>query len=301
MELKYKSLLFIGLLLPMLAIPRAEMQAEVTDVMFTTGYRRDKGSSTLNLVNSKGKNVGRQTFKVNGISIYQLGGKATAAVAGCAGRASIDYGWVHNGKFDETLVINDAQSFARQGGIRKGTTRDVDVAVAWFWMNNSLCQFGPSGGYAKSQQNFVVRGAKNKAAAEEEIHLQKYKNKWQGPFVGGDAYLQMGDFIFKAAYEYHWAHWKGSSKLAHEGAAEVISGKGESKHARGRVYFVEGGWNFCQCYTIGCSVKWQQWSAPVGKISKLQRLASLIRPAKKKAKAIRWESFIATIDLGYAF
>lgn len=307
--MRYKSLILKCILMPI-----AAMQADVTDIKFTTGYRKDKGTGTLNLTSGDGayaneKSIVRETFAFDGISIYQLGGKAIATVAGCATRASINYGWVHTGKSTENFILNDATVYDYRGSIRKGSTRDINIGAVWFWMNNSFCQFGPSGGYAKSQQTIGLRRNntnKNKAGDDKtsvasEQQMQNYKNKWQGPYVGGDAFVTIGDFTLKGGYEYHWAHWKATSTYFGALGDSGVQGKGESKHARGRVYFLDVGWNLWQCYTLGGGVKWQQWSAPVGKISKLQKLASILKPAKKNAKAIKWNSLVVSVDIGYVF
>lgn len=296
-EMKWKA---AGLAVILLSV--ISLRAEISDLKFTTGYRQDRGHALLKIYNQKGKVIGKETIEVHNLAIYQVGGKASACVSSLAARAEIDYGWVNKGKMDATCMRQAQTPIYLEQSLKKNSTRDISLGCAYFLMNNAFCQLGPSVGYSKSQLS-IATPKKELSKVNQDVDQMsiKYHHQWQGLFAGADAIIQLGDFILKGGYEYHWGRWRANSKLINAADTPPIMAKANSKQARGKVIYAEAAWNFCHCYTVGGTVKWQKWTAPQGHQSQVQKLASALWKGKKKGKAIKWDAMVATFDIGYCF
>lgn len=290
----FLTLLFLAPIVP--------LQADISDLKLTAGYRRDNIQEWLRVCNERGSIIGKAHVKEQKISIYQVGAKGSVCAAGIAARAEIYFGWVDSGNYSAALLRSEPHpASTREGSIKKGKTRDENLGVAYFFVNNTFCQIGPSAGYSKNHQHFSVGKIKNNGSREHMHERSNLTNQWKGPWVGADACCQIACISAKGGYEYHFAHWKATSKLTRSKGVERISAKADSKQARGKVLYAEASWNFCQCFTIGGAAKWQQWTARKSHNSKVERMVASWLSSKKNKTIAKWNSFMATVDLGYSF
>lgn len=302
--MKHLKILFLAI--SVLVMPTKDLIAEVigTDLKVTNGYRRDKITTSVTSFGRAEEITGKDHIKAQDISIYQIGAKGSFGIIGCTARGEINYGWIHNGKYSEISKgpYDDFQTTTAH--IHKGKIRDVTVGGIYFLLNNSFCQLGPSGGYSKNLQRFTLGKTKTDCIFEAALQGLKYKNQWQGPWVGIDAVFRVSRLTIKGAYEYHFGRWNAKWKLQGVDNDIAYSDKRKSNHVRGKVAFIDASCNFCDSLTIGLGVKWQRWKAHKGQEIALNAIIAEIlerNKEKNKVKYASWDAIAATIDLGYSF
>lgn len=301
-----KHLKYILITATALLIPVSSLLAELigTDFQFTNGYRRDKITASIASFGREGEITGKDHLKAKDLSIYQIGAKGSFGAIGCTARGEIDYGWIHGGKYSETSKSPCDEALEAASSIKKGRIRDVTVGATYFFLNNSLCQVGPSAGYSKNLQSFTLQTSKTDNIFEGALRGLKYKNHWQGPWVGIDAVVNVSNITVKGAYEYHFGSWNAQWQLQGADNDIAYSDKRRSNHVRGKVAFVDVNYNFCNCLTVGLGVKWQRWKVHKGHESPISDIITELlenNNEESKVKYASWDSIAATIDLGYSF
>jgi len=252
----------------------------------------------------EGEVTGKDSLSAKDISIYQVGAKGSFGIVGCTVRGEIDYGWIHNGKYSEISKSPCDETLRTNSTIKKGRVRDVTVGGVYFFLNNSFCQLGPSAGYSKNLQSFTLKTSETENIFEAAIQGLKYKNHWQGPWIGIDAVARVSCLTVRGAYEYHFGSWNAKWQLQGPDNDVAYSDKRRSNHVRGRVAFVDASFNFYECLTLGFGVKWQRWKVHKGHERAVSEIiAELLEKNKEKSKVkyASWDAIAATIDVGYSF
>lgn len=297
---------FLSLFLGSLLLATTPLKGDVLSADFdlSAGYRRDQMDTTINVYNAGGDKIASDKLDVPKIGIYQVGARARLSVIGFAAKAEIDYGVVQNGHYTETFGQRHHSQSKRHGKVSSGWTKDVNVAGGYLLFNNPLFKWGPMAGYSKNEQSLKFAKGRDSWDSDDKSKNFKFKAQWQGPWLGVDLECCLGEcFKIWGGYEYHWANWKASRQVALHEEGNVSTKSNSSKNANGRVYYASANWIFCQCLSIGANFKLQQWTANHGKEkSRFGNLAPrMLRRIKDKVKQASWDSWAASLDIGFHF
>lgn len=306
MKLKF-FLLFLSAAL--LSTVQLYSQLVGSDVRVTNGYRVDKFSSSVAKFNDLGDVLEQNNFAIKDMNIYQIGAKANFYAMGAAIRAEFNYGWIHNGWYRESAEGFNTCPIASRGNVRKGKVRDISIGGTYFFIDtpdfySGHLYLGASGGYSRSQQNVSLGNVITNDRPDDVLSGLGYNNRWQGPWAGVDAVFDIATVKVRAAYEYHWANWRGRWTLLGEDVREAFSDKRSSHHAHGNVAFVEAFCNLGEFLVLGVGLKWQRWSQRKGTQEPVnEEMADFFAQSNQKYKVRHacWDSVAGTIDIGYRF
>ncbi|MBA3721292.1 MAG: hypothetical protein H0W88_02705 [Parachlamydiaceae bacterium] len=303
-----------------------------TEVDFEAGYRRDNISWTVQAPACDP--LFRSHTKFEDIDIFQIGVHGRANV-GCNlyVRGSASGGWILDGDFKEktNLFFNESDFSAEFGsvdeigvGFRSADTVDgkfvVDLSAAVgypFYFCDCTMEVAPVIGYGFNEQSLRVerrnrRGFDNSSSflfAENDncdrggCCNEHFISRWYGPFIGVDfVYNPCNDcWSLWAELEYHWARNK-TKRREFAGFDNFGEFDNTARHAHGWVFNVGADYAFCHCWTVGMSVKVQDWGSTrrhreCGRDSSNEFFGS----DTKVKTHVQWHSFAVSLDLGRQF
>lgn len=262
--------------------------ANVGQVDFEAGYRRDNISWKLRVPSHDPKISTDSKFK--DLDIFQIGlnGRTTL---GCNFylRANAYWGWILDGTFKNHVSTNASDEY--NSGLNHGftdrarTTIDdqyvygVGAAIGYpFYFCDCTTIIAPVIGYSFDQQNVRVENGSfsnnfagfgdscyndyyGNNSSEDGCCRQTFHSKWYGPFVGVDfnyrPYNQCWNFY--ADFEFHWGDFRGD-RGGFDGI-DVDRSNRKSHNANGWVFAAGADYDLCECWTVGFSVKFQDWTA----------------------------------------
>jgi len=303
--------------------------ADFAEVNFEAGYRRDSLSWTLQAPACDP--VFKFTSKYEDIDIFQIGVNARTNL-GCNfyGRASFNWGWILDGDFkDKIRVFNsffvapgfeeDFEFTLERNDVLDGRfVVDLDIALGYpFYFCDCTMWLAPVIGYAFNEQNICVEEDQRfdfffdgddflvPFFVDGECCCDKFISRWYGPFIGLDFdYRPCGEcWNLFAQLEYHFARHK--TKRHHftdfEGFREFDS---TSRHAHGWVFKAGANYDLCNCWTLGFSVKVQDWSA-TRRHRQCQdnfSFTDIFDTSSDRVKAhASWHSFAVNLTVGHCF
>lgn len=297
-----KMLIFLALISSSFNAVNADVALGYLDV--TNGYRQDKISVLVEVFDRKTL-AGIDEIKVKNMQLYQLGLEGKWVFCNVFLRLEGNYGWSNYGKYREFSGASGTELSKTEAKIHKGRTKDFNVGVGYLFPF-SYCSpawegffVGPQAGWSYDNQHFKTSHTKTDEVFDPILNDLRYSNRWQGPWVGVDAVFQVCQFDFNVGYEYHFAHWHATWKLAGPDVPAAFSDRRSSYHAHGQVVYLDGRWNWCSCWNVGLGFKLQKWKAIHGCISPLKGAGDL--STQDKVKQAKWCSFAATFDIGYTF
>lgn len=249
-------------------------------VNFEAGYRRDDLSWSVEVPSCDP--LFKISSKFEDIDIFQIGLRARANV-GCNfyARAYASWGWVLDGDFEQSFKIF-ADGFDAVDTVEFRTdseniiddkfVADFDIALGYpFYFCECTMYLAPVIGYGFHEQNICIDSAEAVFLGEEDSFLipftgsecccQKQIFRWYGPFIGVDfGYQPCGEcWNLWASLEYHVGRFK--FKRHDFGSAPFSDFGSTSRHAHGWVFAAGADYDFGNCWTLGFSVKFQDWSA----------------------------------------
>lgn len=258
--------------------------ANVGQVDFEAGYRRDNISWKLRFPSHNPLLSTSHKFK--DLDIFQIGlnGRTTL---GCNFylRANAYWGWILDGEFEKHVGTSISDDYYSGFGFgfrdRARTTIDdqyvygVGAAIGYpFYFCDCSTIIAPVIGYALDQQNIKLDNAEFSnsfrrfdycdyySESDDGCCAQSFHNKWYGPFVGVDFNYQPCNACWNvyADLEYHWGNFTGH-RSGHD-FFDHFDRKHRSSHdATGWVFAGGADYALCDCWTLGFSVKFQDWSA----------------------------------------
>lgn len=249
-------------------------------------------------------------------------------------RLCADYGWVTHGKRHVTLGAgSESVSITDLGnGNRKarGHVYDVNLGLGYqFRMCDDSFAVAPVVGYSWHGQHLHNRNGSgysdyyssyDSSSSSDDYFssysgsygrdTDRYHTRWNGPFVGLDFDYKLGcEWSIFAAYEYHWAHFHARSRNFASTILGTIADNGFTQHAKnahGQIVALGAKWDFCDCWTLGLTGKYNWFCAKRAKQRFIVADASfgdleIVCAEQYHLKHVKWHSGSITVDLGYAF
>jgi len=241
-------------------------------------------------------------------------------------RGYADYGWITHGKVRDSDFIDTASdesfSFGEEvefslfhGKSDKGHVYDASIGVGYqFELCDDSIALTPIIGYSWHGQHLKIKDDHHSSSSSSIFPdfssisnlNSKYNTRWNGPWLGLDFdYRFCCNWSLYAAYEYHWATYnaRGDWNLR----TDLINGfHHHSKRAYGQVFDIGIKWDFCECWTVALSGKWQWWKARKGTDRALiADISDLDLEVKcflyADLKDVKWNSGCISIDVGMIF
>lgn len=252
-------------------------------INFEAGYRRDDLSWNVEVPECDP--LFKISSKFENIDIFQIGLRARANI-GCNvyARAAASWGWILDGDFEESFKIfasgfddcgAETIEFKTQSEniIDDKFVADFDIAFGYpFYLCDCTMYLAPVIGYGFHEQNICIEDSDGIFLCEENSYLcpiegsgncccQKQIFRWYGPFIGVDfGYQPCGEcWNLWASLEYHLGRFK--FKRHDFGCDPFDNFDTTSRHAHGWVFAAGADYDFGNCWTVGFSVKFQDWSA----------------------------------------
>jgi hypothetical protein len=261
--------------------------ANMGQVSFEAGYRHDSIDWRTRFPSDDPFLKTSTRFK--DLDIFQIGVHGRSTI-GCNFyvRGSAYWGWILDGDFRRSAEIDFNQSnlFSGPGDFNFGlsdrfrSTIDdkyvfgVGAAIGYpFYFCDCTLVLAPVIGYAFDEQNIRVddRGFGFDAfdsygSADHGCCRNTFISRWYGPFVGVDFDWRPYNSCFNvwAELEFHWGSFRGKTSNLDEYDSGFTGFDRRNRHSRDATAWVFAAgfdYDLCNCWTIGLSVKFQDWSA----------------------------------------
>jgi len=267
--------------------------ANMGQVSFEAGYRRDTIDWRTRYPSDDP--IFESTTKFKDLDIFQIGvhGRTTLG-SNFYARGSAYWGWILDGDFRHSGNVNLDPFSSSSDGFGGGDVRfgfsdsfrstiddqyvfGVGAAIGYpFFFCDCTLVLAPVIGYSVDQQNIEVDnrnldfgGALDSYSddtAEADLGCCKntFISRWYGPFVGVDFDWRPYNSCFNvwAELEYHWGRFRGkTSNLSDDDTLDNFDNNNRhSNDATAWVFAAGFDYDLCNCWTIGVSVKYQDWS-----------------------------------------
>lgn len=262
--------------------------ADAGQVSFEAGYRRDNLSWNHSFPSSDP--IVSTSSKFKDLDIFQIGLKGRTTV-GCNLylRANAYWGWILDGDFKQSATIYGSNGYDNsfgganfnrgfefssdsQGAIDDKYVYGVGAAIGYpFYFCDCTTVLAPVIGYAVDEQNVQLESGGFDFSGCDGVFVpvkgsgcctEKFITRWYGPFVGLDfSYRPCNEcWSLYAELEYHWGNFRGKRHNTHS-FDFFDQGNHSSHNATGWVFAAGADYDLCNCWTVGFSVKFQDWSA----------------------------------------
>lgn len=256
--------------------------ANTGQVTFEAGYRQDNLSWKNRFPQHDPLVKNHSSFR--DLDIFQIGLRGSTTV-GCNLylRGQAYWGWILDGNVRNSVSLfpsfygfSDVSAGLEFAKDRNAIIDDkyvygVGAAIGYpFYFCDCTMMLAPVIGYAFDEQDLWVEDEGFSFNDESGVFfvesgsdccLNKSIFRWYGPFVGVDfnyrPYCEC--WSLWAEIEYHWGCFNG--KRDHRGFDFFDTFKHHSNDASGWVFAVGADYDLCNCWTIGFSLKFQDWSA----------------------------------------
>lgn len=279
---------WITLLMTLLVGCGSYANANMGQVSFEAGYRRDSIDWRTRLPSDDP--FLRSSTKFKDLDIFQIGvhGRSTL---GCNfyARGSAYWGWIFDGDFRRTSELDfNASQF-----VSNNLTSGLDVGVSDrfrstiddqyvfgiggaigypFYFCDCTLVLAPVIGYSFDEQNVRVDdrifnlGRFGSYGSDNECCRHTFISRWYGPFVGVDFDWRPYNSCFEvwAELEYHWGSFRGKTNNLDDEENDFFGIDRRNRHSNdAQAWAFSAGFDYdlCNCWTIGLSVKFQDWSA----------------------------------------
>jgi hypothetical protein len=273
------------------------------------GYREDKITTLIEAFDPPGVFFGSDEVEGHAIQIGEIGVKGRVSICQWLIKGFMKEGKVYKGHYNE--IGEDTAGYGTTSAdINKGRTQDFSLGVGYLcsayrlpWI--SSLQFGLEGGWSYHSQDFSIKDVFMDGYPDSVLDGLRYKTRWQGPWLGLEAYLSVLCFTVDAGYEYHWAHWHGNWLL--EGS-DVFGGAYSDRrwahNSQGNVVFVDVSFSPFFFLEVGVEFRYQYWKGKSGrerpKAGKFSTVG-LNNSEVDKIPHTTWESYSVLLYLGCGF
>lgn len=279
---------WITLLMTLLVGCGSYANANTGQVSFEAGYRRDTIDWRTRFPSDDPFLSSSRRFK--DLDIFQIGvhGRSTLT-SNFYVRGNAYWGWILDGDFKRSSEVDfDVSEFSDfRLGISDQSRSTVDdqyvfgvgAAIGYpFYFCDCTMIAAPVIGYAFDEQNVRVDDSgfdfanvadssytSSSSGNEGGCCRRTFISRWYGPFVGVDFDWRPWNSCFNlwAELEYHWGSFRG--KTSHQvddiGLLAFDDRNRHSNEARAWVFAGGIDYDLCNCWTVGLSVKFQDWSA----------------------------------------
>jgi len=261
--------------------------ANMGQVSFEAGYRRDTIDWKTRFPSDDPFLRSNTRFK--DLDIFQIGvhGRSTLG-RNFYVRGSAYWGWILDGDFRRSTELDFSTSglFSDVGDVEFGlsdrfrSTIDdqyvfgLGAAVGYpFYFCDCTLILAPVIGYSFDEQNvrvddriFDFGDFDSYGSGEHECCRHTFISRWYGPFVGVDFDWHPYNSCFNvwAELEYHWGSFRGKTNNLGDDESGFYGIDRRNRHsndAQAWVFSAGLDYDLCNCWTIGLSVKFQDWSA----------------------------------------
>lgn len=268
--------LFGGLL--MLSAFTLKADLPESDFALFGGYKRANIKTPLNSESETDGFLGNYPVHLSKVRIWQIGLNARYAFpdffAGCGCdsawlkqfylRGSVAIGKVNGGRIKNNAVIPGSDQVSYEGNIKKGYSRDYDIALGWLypWCDNF--GIGPVVGYNYDKIKAKAGSIELDDVDVPDLDHVRYVSRFKGGYVGVDIAYYACDWKLYAGYEYHMPVWSGAWKLPGFDNDNGYSDHRTGGHGHGNVFYVDGRYQFCGCWEIGLLYRYENYRSGKG-------------------------------------
>jgi hypothetical protein len=252
-----------------------QIQAEPLNlnVSLCNGWRQDRITADVDVFDPPGHPRLTDKLKADKLDTYQVGAKARFGNCDYRVRAEAFWGWGTSGHYVDKTKHNEIlpgycfPPSTTTANIHNTSTQDFTIGAGYLFTLGQFLEITPLAGLSYHSQRMKIHKAQKDGKCFDELDGVRYRNQWQGPWLGADAALYFCDFVVQGGYEYHWADWNGRWKLHTPNIPGVaFTDKRKSHDVRGQVAYIDIRWSFCPCWEAGIGVKAGTWTAKKGKL-----------------------------------
>lgn len=316
---------WITLVMTLLAGCGTYANAAMGEFDIEAGYRRDTIDWRYRVPSNDPFVKTHNQFKA--LDIFQLGVNGRTTIGyNLYIRGSAYWGWILDGDFRKSVTgyesggyySSSSDSFKRAiSEDYKSTISDqyvfgANAALGYpFFFCDCTALLAPVIGYGVDQQNCrldnkdIEFGGSNYSYLESSSsccggHCQTFISRWYGPFVGVDFEWRPCNTCFNvwAEVEFHWGNFRG--KVSHQ--EDVFGGGNRHSHnATGWVFAAGADYEMCNCWTLGLSVKFQDWAADRHGHEYSDSSGSSSSSEWRSRENNKWNSYAINLTLGREF
>jgi len=258
--------------------------ANTGQVTFEAGYRRDNIEWKSHFPSHDPIVEGSTKFK--DLDIFQIGVGARATI--CRNvyvRGNAYWGWILDGDFERKASVNiSVPSYLIDEDVHvgffdshKSTVDDqyvfgLSAAVGYpFYFCDCTMAIAPVIGYSFDEQNVRahdrdIRLFESYGDEEGGCCDRTFISRWYGGLVGLDFDWHPCNACFNiwAQVEYHWGSFRGKTSHGFDEYYDFDSVLTRDRHShRATAWLFAAGFEYdlCNCWVVGLSVKFQDWSA----------------------------------------
>lgn len=312
---KSTQILAAGLLL-LSAMALEAVQPE-TGLDVITGWKRGEIKTSLNAQDPEGETFGYFPLKVKNINVWQAGLQGRYAIPNYFENCNCETAWltqfylrgfaywgkVYDGKYSERSEIIGGNNNRNHAKVKRGHTRDLDIALGWLypWCDN--LGFGPVVGY--NYQKIKTKNGKMTDQNGDEVsganHL-RIVSRFKGPYVGADFVYDLCDFRFNFGYEYHMPTWSGKYQLAVYDNEDAFSDKRTARRGHGNVGYLDTRYHFCGCWELGLGLRYEAYRTGKGTASPECCEACNDVPSSEVDRIrTKWRAFTINLELALTY
>lgn len=311
---------WIALVMTVLAGSISYANAAMGEFDIEAGYRRDTIDWRYRFPSSEP--VSKTSLQFKDLDIFQIGLDARTTI-GCNFyvRGNAYWGWILDGDFknDTDAYFSTSGSYSEEdfygfSGKYKSTVSDqyvfgVNAAIGYpFFFCDCTMVLAPVVGYSFDEQNCRTDNKDTNFGSNYYSDYsssgccceQTFISRWYGPFVGLDFEWRPWNSCLNlwANAEYHWGDFRG--KRSHIDCD--CCGNRHSDNATAWVFGLGADYEMCNCWTLGLSLKFQDWSAThhfwSSDYSGYDSSSSGYDRARENNK---WKSYAINVTLGREF
>lgn len=244
---------------------------------FTQGYRVD--DLTWNVAGPQYDPNILSELTWDNVESYQIKGSGELLLKRhIALKGSIDYGWIYDGKVQDSDFLGDDRTFEfsrATADANDGHVFDGSLGAGYlFRFGKGRFSLTPLVGYSHHEQNLVARNGFQEISPIPELTGpvgpidaldSSYETKWKGPWIGLDLAAEPGDrFSFLVGLEYHWADYEAEADWnLREDFAHPVSFSDEADGGGVRVSCAVA-YQFSKHFSVKAGFEFQSWSTDSG-------------------------------------
>jgi len=256
--------------------------ANTGQASFEVGYRRDTLDWKQKFPSSDP--VATSSVKFKDLDIFQIGLHGRSTIGGnFYVRGNAYWGWILDGDYKNNVnAYFSPESYFCEDNFRFGFSDErcstiddkyvygIGAAIGYpFYFCDCTIILAPVIGYAFDGQNVEIddRGFRNNRffgncdCDTNQCCEKNFISRWYGPFVGVDFDYRPWNSCLNlwAELEYHWGSFRGRSSNCDDN--NFFDHSRRSHDADGFVFAAGVDYDLNECWTVGLSVKIQDWEA----------------------------------------
>lgn len=280
-------------------------------------HRKDRVTSLIKAYDPPGNLILTDSLVAKNIHVIEGGLRGKAALCnGLFVKGFGSLGKVNYGIYNENSYVPGQPTVRGRAKTNHGNAQDCSAGIGYQYEFNTCIRGGISGGWAYDGQDFKLSHAYFKVPDPKGHHDfdkepafilygLKYKNRWQGPWVGLETRVYLPYITVDLGYEFHWAQWHAEWRLKGlDVFGSAFSDRRHSNQCYGNVGFINVNYNFFQCWTIAIGARYNYFKATNGHEKPLAGSFSAIGRNDTEVDKVRkatWQSFAMQMFLGYGF